>query len=82
MTATFADGLLEAYVDGWDGVCDRARLDAAGDVAMTVGALYQVATYQALLPALDAPDRAKFVDGDVAWASEPWMRWSMASMSV
>jgi hypothetical protein len=60
--------LLEAYVEGWDGVCDRARLGTAGDVAMTVGALYQVATYQALLPALDAPDRRQFVDGDVAWA--------------
>ena len=45
--------LLAAYLDGWDGVCDRARLETAGDVAMTVGALYQVATYQALLPALD-----------------------------
>ena len=60
--------LLEAYVDDWDGVCDRARLDAAGDLAMTVGALYQVATYQALLPALDAPDRAQFLGGDVRWA--------------
>ena len=60
--------LLEAYVDGWEGICDRARLDAAGDLAMTVGALYQVATYQALLPALDVPDRAQFAGGDVAWA--------------
>ena len=60
--------LLEAYVDGWEGIGDRARLDAAGDLAMTVGALYQVATYQALLPALDVPDRAQFAGGDVAWA--------------
>jgi hypothetical protein len=35
---------------------------------MTVGALYQVATYEALLPALDAPDRAQFEGADVAWA--------------
>ena len=60
--------LLEAYLDGWGGVCDRASLDAAGTVAMTVGSLYQVATYQALLPALDDPDRAQFEGGDVAWA--------------
>jgi hypothetical protein len=60
--------LLEAYLERWDGVCDRPRLDAAGHVAMTVGAIYQVATYQALLPALDAPDRAQFTGGDVAWA--------------
>ena len=60
--------LLEAYVERWDGVCDRARLDVAGDLAMTVGALYQVATYQALLPAMDTPDRALFVGADVRWA--------------
>jgi len=60
--------LLEAYLEGWEGVCDRARLDAAGDVALTVGALYQVATYQALMPALDTPDRAQFLGADVAWA--------------
>jgi hypothetical protein len=60
--------LLEAYLDGWDGACDRARLAIAGDLAMTVGALYQVATYQALLPALDAPDSALFAGADVRWA--------------
>ena len=34
---------------------------------MTIGSLYQVATYQALLPALDEPDRAMFTGGDSGW---------------
>jgi Phosphotransferase enzyme family len=59
--------LLDVYVDGWDGFHDRAKLDVAADVAMTVGALYQVATYQALLPAMDAPDRALLDGADVSW---------------
>ena len=59
--------LVDAYVDGWDGVVPRSRLEAAGELAMTVGSLYQVATYQALLPALDDPDRAMFTGGDTGW---------------
>jgi Ser/Thr protein kinase RdoA (MazF antagonist) len=59
--------LLNAYLDGWDGVMPRARLDAAAELAMTVGSLYQVATYQALLPALDPPDAALFDGADVHW---------------
>ena len=59
--------LVDAYVDGWDGVLPRSRLEAAGELAMTVGSLYQVATYQALLPALDEPDRAMFTGGDTGW---------------
>ena len=34
---------------------------------MPVGAAYQVATYQALLPAMDDPDRALFDGVDVRW---------------
>ncbi len=59
--------LVDAYVDGWDGVLPRSRLEAAGELAMTVGSLYQVATYQALLPALDEPDRAMFTGADTGW---------------
>jgi hypothetical protein len=59
--------LLDAYLDGWDGVMPRARLDAAAGVAMTVGSLYQVATYQALLPAMDPLDAAVFEGADVRW---------------
>ena len=59
--------LVDAYVDGWDGVLPRSRLEVAGELAMTIGSLYQVATYQALLPALDEPDRAMFTGGDTGW---------------
>ena len=61
--------LWEAYADGWDGILPLARRDAAAGLAMTVGALYQVATYQALLPAMDPPDRALFGGADVSWVS-------------
>jgi len=60
--------LLDAYVDVWDGFVDRARLDAAADLAMTVGCLYQVQTYQVLDAALDEPDRAIFTGSDAGWA--------------
>lgn len=60
--------LLDAYVDAWDGVLDRTRLETAGAMAMTVGCLYQVQTYQALDAALDEPDRAIFTGSDAGWA--------------
>jgi hypothetical protein len=60
--------LLGAYVDAWDGLVDRARLETAAALAMTVGCLYQVQTYQALDAALDEPDRAIFTGSDAGWA--------------
>jgi Phosphotransferase enzyme family len=60
--------LLDGYLDVWDGYLDRERLERAAGVAFTVGSLYQVQTYQALLPALDEPDRALFEGADEAWA--------------
>ena len=60
--------LLDAYVATWDGVIDADRLQAAARVAMTVGCLYQVQTYQALDQALDEPDRALFAGADAGWA--------------
>ena len=60
--------LLDAYVDVWDGFVDRARLDTAAALAMAVGCLYQVQTYQALDAALDEPDRAIFTGSDAGWA--------------
>ena len=59
--------LRDAYADAWDGVLPRPRLDDALELAMTVGALYQVATYQALLPAMEAPDRALLDGADASW---------------
>jgi hypothetical protein len=60
--------LVAAYVTAWDGFAGRAQLDEAARLAMTVGSVYQVATYLALLPALDAPDRSMFEGADVGWA--------------
>jgi Phosphotransferase enzyme family len=60
--------LLDAYVEVWDGAVDRARLETAAALAMTVGCLYQVQTYQALDAALDEPDRAIFAGSDAGWA--------------
>ena len=60
--------LRDAYLDGWDGVRPRPRLETAVEGAMAVGSLYQVATYQALLPAMDVPDRALFEGADISWA--------------
>jgi Phosphotransferase enzyme family len=59
--------LWDGYANGWKESLPSARVDVVGHLAMTVGSLYQVATYQALLPALDPPDRALFDGADAAW---------------
>jgi Phosphotransferase enzyme family len=60
--------LRDAYVGAWADLVPRPRLEVAAELAMAVGAVYQVASYQALLPALDAPERAVFASADVRWA--------------
>jgi len=60
--------LLGAYVDAWDGFVDRSKLETAAALAMTVGCLYQVQSYQALDAALDEPDRAIFTGSHAGWA--------------
>jgi hypothetical protein len=57
----------DTYLDAWAGVAPRDRLERAAELAMTVGALYQVVTYQALLPALPPEDRVVWADGDERW---------------
>ena len=64
---TRRERLVEAYLEGWAGVAPRETLQRAAELAMPVGAAYQVATYQALLPAMDDPDRALFDGVDVRW---------------
>jgi Ser/Thr protein kinase RdoA (MazF antagonist) len=59
--------LRDAYLDAWAGVAPRDRLERAAELAMTVGALYQVVTYQALLPALPPEDRVVWADADLSW---------------
>ena len=60
--------LVDTYVNAWGGFADSADRDDLAGLAMTVGSVYQVATYLALLPAMDAPDRALFEGADVKWA--------------
>ena len=59
--------LRDAYLDAWAGLVPRDRLERAAELAMTVGALYQVVTYQALLPALPPEDRVVYGGADANW---------------
>ena len=56
----------------------RVRLGGAGDVAVTVGAPYQVGGPSGPPPALDVPD-APVRGRRCGWANEPWMPSSAAS---
>ena len=59
--------LREAYVDGWTDLMARDRLEAAAELAMTVGALHQVETYLGLVPGLEPLDGRTFADSDTRW---------------
>ena len=60
--------LIDTYIDAWSGRHPDAALREAADLALVVGALYQIQTYRALLPTLmrgGADDG--LVGGDVGW---------------
>jgi Phosphotransferase enzyme family len=59
--------MRDAYLDVWADVAPRARLERASELAMALGAIYQVMTYQTLLPALPPEDSAEFAGADVDW---------------
>lgn len=59
--------LRDAYLEPWAGVAPRDRLERAAELAMTVGALYQVVTYNRLLPALPPEDRLVYGGADAHW---------------
>jgi hypothetical protein len=59
--------LRDAYLEAWAGVAPPDRLVRAAELAMTVGALYQVVTYQGLLPALPPEDGVVWADADLSW---------------
>lgn len=59
--------LRDAYVEAWSGTASRGRLERAVELAMAVGALYQVVTYQALLPSLPPEDRVVYGGSDRGW---------------
>jgi len=59
--------MRDAYLDAWADAAPRERLEQATELAMAVGAIYQVMTYQTLLPALPPEDAAEFAGADVDW---------------
>jgi hypothetical protein len=59
--------MRDAYLDVWADVAPRDRLERASELAMALGAIYQVMTYQTLLPALPPEDSAEFAGADVDW---------------
>lgn len=61
--------IRDAYLELWFAWLPAADLEATVDLAMVVGSLYQVATYLALLPALDPHDRVHFARIDERWVS-------------
>jgi hypothetical protein len=59
--------LREAYLVPWAGIAPRDRLERAAELAMTVGGLYQIVTYNGLLPALPPEDRLVYAGADAHW---------------
>lgn len=59
--------MRDAYIDEWAGVATRDRLERATELAMGIGAVYQVVTYQTLLPGLPPEDSAGFAGADADW---------------
>jgi phosphotransferase family enzyme len=59
--------LLDAYLEPWAGVAPRDRLERAAELAMSVGGLYQIVTYNGLLPSLPPEDRVVYGGADVHW---------------
>jgi Phosphotransferase enzyme family len=60
--------MRSAYLARWSEDLPPDRLAVAGDLALTVGAFYQVATYLALLPTLDPDDRIPLNSALANWA--------------
>jgi hypothetical protein len=59
--------LRDSYLEAWSGTASRDRLERATELAMTVGALYQVATYLTLVPGLPPEDQVVWAAADVHW---------------
>jgi hypothetical protein len=66
-TPTTRRQLVDAYLAVWAAGYEMERLEQALDDALVVGALYQVATYMALVPAMDLRDRWQFEAGPWRW---------------
>jgi hypothetical protein len=59
--------MVDAYLEPWSAGYERAALERAVANAPAVGAVYQVATYLALVPALDPRDRWQYEDAVPRW---------------
>ena len=59
--------LRDAYLEAWAGIAPHDRLERAAELAMTVGALYQIVTYNGLLPTLPPEDRLVYGGADAHW---------------
>ena len=59
--------MRDAYLEAWAGVTPRDRLERAAELAMTVGGLYQIVTYNGLLPSLPPEDRLVYGGADAHW---------------
>ena len=59
--------MVDAYLEPWSAGYERAALERAVADAPAVGAVYQVVTYLALVPALDPRDRWQYADAPPRW---------------
>ncbi len=59
--------MADAYLAVWAAGYGMTRVERALEDALVVGALYQVATYLALVPAMDLRDRWQFEAGPWRW---------------
>jgi Ser/Thr protein kinase RdoA (MazF antagonist) len=59
--------MVDAYLEPWSGGYERAAIERAAADAVVVGAVYQVASYVALVPALDPRDRWQYEHGAPRW---------------
>jgi hypothetical protein len=59
--------LRDAYLEAWSGTAPRDRLERATELAMAVGALYQVVTYLTLVPGLPPEDQVVWAGADANW---------------
>ena len=69
--------MVDAYLEPWSAGYERAALERAAVVAPAVGAVYQVATHLALVPALDPRDRWQYEH-----AAPRWLRAALRPLEV
>ena len=76
-TAAERRRMVDAYLEPWSAGYERAALERAAADAPAVGAVYQVDTYLALVPALDPRDRWQYEH-----AAPRWLRAALRPVEV